>query len=179
MSHKEYEEILFSDRGLSPEQAGDLHEHLKQCDPCFQLSQSWREVEAQLVSPVFADPQPGFVNRWQARLEVEHQKEEKRQNFRMMILTWGTALIISLAIVVISWPVIQAPKAFFYTYLYQLLSLVSFTNSLRSISAGLIEGLPEAVPWILILFAMGVLTQLGVFWVVSYRMLTRPRRVNL
>lgn len=178
MSHKPYEDFIFSDQDLTPEQSRRLHEHLKHCDQCYQLSKSRQEVDTILADSVVAAPQPGFVTRWQTRLSDEQEKRKNRQNLRMMIFTWGSAVALLAIILLISWPILQDPKIFFFTSLYQLLNLVSLASTLKNISTGLMDGLSGVFPWILIVITAGVLTQLGVFWIVSFRMLTKPRRVN-
>ena len=40
-------------------------------------------------------------------------------------------------------------------------------------------GLAAGIPWLPVVFAAGLLTELAVLWVVSLRVLTKPRRVTL
>jgi hypothetical protein len=66
------------------------------------LDDAWNEIEHVFRLSGMVSPAPGFVNRWQTRLVVEHQKEERRQAGLMiaaiLIIAFGFILLIGLQI---------------------------------------------------------------------------------
>lgn len=66
------------------------------------LDDAWGEVEHVFRLSGMATPAPGFVNRWQARLVIERQKEERKQAGLMiaaiLIIAFGFILLIGLQI---------------------------------------------------------------------------------
>ena len=66
------------------------------------LDEAWTEVEQVFKLSGMAVPVPGFVSRWQARLALERQKEERKQAGLMvaaiLIIAFGFILLIGLQI---------------------------------------------------------------------------------
>ncbi|MEA3441313.1 MAG: hypothetical protein U9R58_13630 [Chloroflexota bacterium] len=179
MNHKPYQEVIFSDRELTCDEADLLQDHILQCDDCYQLSTAWSAVEHELQTPQMVDPEPGFVARWQVRLEAEQKRRQNQQNLIMLSTTWGATAALLIAIVYLAIPLIQSSKVVLYTYLYQLLNLFSVVTFVQSLSSGLMDGLTSGIPWVAIVFAVGLITIMGVLWVVSLRVLTKSRSVTL
>ncbi len=75
-------------------------------------------------------------------------------------------------------PWIQSPKALVWAGVYRLITLFSYVQLAQDVVLPFFQAATGAVPlfwWIII---AGVLTQLGVLWVVSYRILTNPWRIS-
>ena len=177
MSHQHFEELIFREDELSTQEAGALQEHLEKCASCNQLALSNHAVETHLKTAAMIAPAPHFVNRWQARLENEYRRSINRQNRFMVILSWSAVFVFLGALLYLAWPMLQTPKVVVLTYLYQLLGIVSLVNETQNLTSGLFDGLSGGIPVIWLVLLVGVLTQIGVIWVVSYRYLTNPRRV--
>lgn len=66
------------------------------------IEDAWDEVEHVFRLSGMISPAPGFVNRWQARLVVERQKEERRQAGLMiaaiLVIAFGFILLIGMQI---------------------------------------------------------------------------------
>ena len=75
MNHQPFENWLLSEDTLSPENASALRGHLETCDHCRELQAAWTDVSNLFQDVPDIEPAPGFVNRWQTRLEVERQVE--------------------------------------------------------------------------------------------------------
>lgn len=179
MSHHPYEDLMFSDQELTKQDSLALHDHLQQCDQCYQLSVASQEIESLLEEAPMVEPEPGFVTRWQIRYEAEKKRSDMRQSRVMLISTWVAGLAVFAAILYLAWPMIQSPKIFLVTYLYQILSLFSLANLVQGFAAGLSSSLDYGIPWLAIVLVAGVITLLAVLWVVSLRVLTKPRRIKL
>jgi hypothetical protein len=179
MSHQPFEDLLFSDGALNQRQESALHDHIQSCDSCYQLSLAWRETESQLqAAPVIA-PRAGFVARWNARLELDQKRRQGRQNLIMLVSTWGAAAVLLVGLVYLAWPLIQSPKIVILTYLYQLIGLLSLANFVQGLLSALTQGYSGGLQYLWLVLVAGVITLMGVLWVVSIRYLTNPRRVTL
>jgi predicted anti-sigma-YlaC factor YlaD len=183
MNHKLYEEWLFTnveglEGELTPDQATDLQEHLRECASCRELVEAWQEVEVQLQEAPLAAPQPGFANRWQARLEADLRRLHRRQTLAVLAFSVaGAALLLgSLALLALPW--LQSPRVLLWSWIYRMFILLSFAETAGDSLGSLFESTINVVPvfwWVL--FA-GILSELGVLWIVSYRLLTNPRRIT-
>lgn len=178
MSHQPYEDLIFSDQQLSKQEAMALHNHLQECNTCYQLSVASKEIEGWFEDAKMLEPEPGFSTRWQFRFEAEKTQSELRQNRAMLITTIGAGLAVFAAIIYLIWPMVQSPKVYLVTYLYQILSLFSMANLAQSLATGFSSSLGSGVTWLLIVLGAGLITLLSVVWVVSLRVLTMPRRVR-
>lgn len=178
MKHQPFEDWLFSSEPLAPSETAALQAHLQNCDSCRQLSGAWIEVEDWLKrSPVVA-PASGFVNRWQDRLAAEQQRLHRRQSLAMLGFSIGAAFLLFSSLVILTLPLLKEPNVLFWTSLYRLMSIFSVANTASDFLIGLGRSLPAGVPLIGWVLLAGVLSELCVLWVVSFRLLTNPRRVS-
>jgi len=88
-NHQPYEEWILSGRDLGQDQSQALKEHLRTCNACRRLSNAWLQVEGQLNLAPMALPEPGFGDRWLARLEVESQRRWRQQTFLVRGCVFG------------------------------------------------------------------------------------------
>ena len=179
MSHKPYEDLIFAEENLTDDECRDLQEHLQNCSACEKLMFAMQEINAELKNADMVDPEPHFVNRWQARFEADRRKRQTKQNRLMVTTTWGFALAAMVILVYIALPLFQAPKAIFFTYIYQLIGLVSVVNFMQDVSSTLLSGSYGDFPYMWLVLAAGIITEIGVLWIVSIRYLTNPRRVKV
>ena len=178
MSHQFFEDLIFSTDELTIQESTMLHEHLEECSACTRLAQGLEAMEAQLMSTSMIAPAPHFVNRWEARLESETKHSIQKQNRTMILLTWGAALIFLSALIYLAWPLLETPKVVILTYLYQLLGVFSLVNTSQNLSTAVFDGLSGGIPIFWLILILGLLTEVGVICVVSFRYLTNPRRVT-
>ena len=193
MNHQQYEEWLFvnyeelaaTQRGgegpeerLTPQQQTDLQAHLIECADCSLLAEAWQAVDTHLRDAPTLEPQPGFTSRWEARLQVERQQVQRRQTLAVLgFSAFGVILLLgSLALLIL--PVIQTPKALVWAGVYRLITLLSYLQLAQDVFLPFFQAAAGAVPLFGWLIVVGVLTQLGVLWVVSYRVLTNPWRIT-
>lgn len=93
MKHKPFEEWIFSDEDLSKGDQKALYEHLQACDACYLSEKRWSQVERLIVSAPQAAPEPGFGERWQARLEADRRRTQTVQSMLMLGLTSAGAFL--------------------------------------------------------------------------------------
>lgn len=184
MNHHTYEEWLFADLGrkrpekgdlpLTLEQKAALQEHLQTCESCRLLAAAWREVETDLWDAPMAEPAPGFTSRWQATLLIERKRLERRQSLAMLAFVVGAVVLLVGSLVVLSLPALRSPTMVVVAWFYQLAGLYSLVDTGQAILRGLLDGFTLPV----LILAAGIFSQISVLWVVSYRLLMRPRRVQ-
>lgn len=180
MNHQIYLDWLFEDaQDLSAQQTLSLREHLEVCEQCRALSESFQSLESVLSTAEAAAPEAGFAHRWQTRLESSQQHLYRRQIMTALgLVAAGLVLLIGLMLIVL-WPWLRSPSLLFYTWAYQLFSIYTYADALRDFASPLLNAPSSAIPLIGLVFSIGFLCELAVLWVVSFRLLTNPRRITL
>lgn len=180
MNHQIYQDWLFEDaQDLSPLQAQSLQQHLEACEQCRSLSNAWHELETTLECDEMLLPAPGFALRWQKRLEDSQRRIYRRQVVRSLsLIIAGMALLAGLMLAGL-WPWLRSPSLLFYTWVYRVFSIYTFADALRNLASPLMNLSTRAVPLAAMVFGFGFLCELAVLWVVSFRLLTNPRRITL
>ena len=180
MNHKLFEEWLFTyldSDDLEAEQASQLQDHLRTCNSCQNLAKSWREVDRHLFNAEVVSPPAGFMNRWQERVEQDRKLLEHRQTVAILLFAIGGAVVLFGSLILLLWPWLGMPEVFIWGWIYRLSSLVVYFEPANKLIAILFQSFSGSVsPFWWILFA-GLLSELAVLWLVSYRWLTNPRRV--
>ncbi|MEW5869301.1 MAG: hypothetical protein AB1894_08505 [Chloroflexota bacterium] len=183
MNHKLYEEWLFTSLepaeadALSAEQAASLQAHLQECQGCQQLADAWQAVETRLSKPVMFAPPPGFTSRWQARLEADRRQLERRQSLAMLAFGSLAVMLVLGSLLILLWPWLRSPNVLVWAGLYRAFTLYSIADAIQEFLEPFMRTAADIVPLTWWVFFAGILTELGVLWVVSYRMLTNPRRI--
>jgi hypothetical protein len=180
MNHKLLEEWLFTyleSDDLEAEQSAQLQDHLRDCQTCQNLARSWREVDRHLLGAKLIAPRAGFTDRWQERFERDRQLMQKRQSMAALVFALGGAAVLFGSLILLLWPWIGMPEVFVWSWIYRLSTFVVYVepaNNLISILLQSFSGRISPFWWILL---AGLLSELAVLWLVSYRWLTNPRRV--
>lgn len=182
MNHRLYEDWLFahldpSGDELSAQQVRELQAHLKDCASCQRLASSWRQVDAHLRRPVMAEPAAGFTLRFQARLEAEKARLHRRQSLFVLAFSLAAAALVFGSLLVLLWPWLGSPQVLFWSWFYRLYTMASYAGVVQEFLRTVLQTATGTVPltgWMLI---VGLVCELGVLWIVSYRLITNPRRV--
>ena len=178
MNHLPYEDWLFErPQDLTAQQNAELQIHLEDCAQCRSLIASLGHVEHTLRSAPPVAPQTGFASRWQVRLETER----RRAHWRQVGVTLGLSLaglgILLACLALLTWPWLDSIDATFWAGLYQLFGFYSLFQSVGGFFRDLFLAVFDVLPLVMWVFVFGIICQLGVLWVVSYRLLTNPRRL--
>lgn len=183
MNHEPFEDWLLEDpdqlgQSLDAHETASLSAHLETCESCRQLALALREVESELrVAPVLA-PAAGFSSRFQVRLEAEQRRLHKRQSLAVLYFLIGGATLLFGSLLILALPLIQTPNVLVWTFLYRLIGIVSLVEAAQGVLRVLfqtITGVISPAGWVIL---AGVMSELGVLWVVSLRLLTHPRSVT-
>lgn len=171
MNHQQFEQWLLTDETVSREQAEHLRSHLNACEACRRLSTSWSDVRQLLRSAPLAGPQPGFVGRWQAQLEVqiarEMQAHHRSQTRLVLILAMlGAASFFALMVTQLT-STFSAPSQILVYWLGQVAALLSTANVVQEIVNVLFRTISAVIPlsyWMVLLASLSVLF---LFWILS------------
>ena len=176
MEHRVFEDWLFTEDPLSPQEQEALREHLSECESCRTLSKAWQNVEAELRVAEITPPAAGFTARWQARLEADAQRMQRKQSLAILGLSMGGAALLLGSLLVLLWPVLQSPQVLFWTWIYRLMGLYTTLGTVQEFTSVLLRTMFGVIPLIWWVIIAGILSELGVLWVVSLRWLTNPQR---
>ncbi len=136
-------------------------------------------MERSLKQKFFAAPEEGFTMRWQARLEESRRRAHRRQTALTMIFTASSAVTLLGVLAIFLWPWLASFKMVFWAAVYQLYSVYLLLAGVGEFLTQLVLAMAEVIPlagWVLVI---GMVFELGVLWVVSYRLLTNPRRLDI
>ena len=178
-NHQHFEEWLFSEEDLSPEDSHSLEEHLHTCSACCQLSLAWREVERDIQEASELSPTAGFTDRWQVRLASEKRKQQRRQNLSILLFTVGVASLLLVASSVMVLPLLKSPWPFLLTWAYQLMTLLSITTIYGGALTTLLRAVVGIMPpliWATLPVAIGLLS---LIWLLVFQKIFVTRRIIL
>lgn len=184
MTHQPYLDWLLADphrpeEVLTADQQVALQGHLAACAECSRMAAAWQAVDRELQAAPARGPQAGFTARWQARLDVDRQKQRRRQSMTMFGVSLGLALVLFVLLTALAWPVIQSPRLLLMTYIFQLIRWASLFGAVQQFTAGILRGVVSGLSPLGLIFSAGGLCLAAVLWVVSYRVLTDPERISI
>ena len=178
MNHQLFEDLLFIDRrSLTAQESLTIDEHLKECESCRRLLITWKDVEGVLENPAFAEPMPGFSSRFSQRWELEHKLHERRTGLFMLVASLSIAAILFLVLGLLIWPIFRNPSVLIWSYFYQYAEIATFIQELQVFIITLLRTTSKVIPFSVWILISGIICELIVIWLVSYRLLTNPRRV--
>lgn len=183
MNHHTYEDWLFAhydrdEEALAPQQAEALREHLGSCEACRLLAHSWEAMEAQLRAEPMLGPEVGFASRWHARLEADRLRTHQRQTMTALVFSSAGVVLLLGILLFLVWPSMRSPNVFLWAGLYRLFTLYAYADAARDFISTLFQTAAGVVPLTWLVIFVGLLSELGVLWIVSYRVLTNPRRIT-
>lgn len=179
ITHTPYLDWLYEERGeLDTEQAKALSIHLAECRECRQRAEALRQAEVALHTQVMAAPAPGFVQRWQARLQEERMRAHRLQTRLVLGISLSALITVLCMLMLLSWPYLGSFKLAFWGFAYQVMSYYYLVEGLGEFTASLLTAMAGIIPLFGWMLALGMVFELGVLWVVSYRLLTNPRRLT-
>ncbi len=180
MNHKNFEEWLFAyldGDSLETEQSAQLQGHLQTCETCQNLAKSWREVDQHLMSAQMVAPKPGFVNRWLERIEIDKRQLQRRQTAAALVFTLCGAAVLFGSLILIVWPWFSVPELFLFNWVSSFFLLMDFLEPVNRLILILMQIFTTNMSLFWWIFFVGLLSELAVLWLVSFRWLTNPRRV--
>jgi hypothetical protein len=176
MNHLPYKEWLLSEERLSNEQAQALKEHLRQCETCRQIEPAWTDVQVLFHKAPAAEPLFGFSGRWQSRLEKHKLRKQRRLAWIIMGGFSGIAAILLILFGSQLWEMVNAPGNIILLWVSRLTGILSIYWAIQNFFNGLAVYIPS-IPWLFMIFGIGMVSFLSVLWLAAYRKLTLVRRL--
>ena len=183
MNHQPYEEWLFydpesPDEKLSNDDILKLEEHLEVCPSCRLLKNTWNEVEVELNLAPQISPEPGFTARWLRRLDKVNEYQNRKQAVSVFLFTLIGISVLLVILIALLWPFISSPNVLFWSFYDRFINAYSLGYIVLTSITALFSTSIKFVPISLWIFLVGIIFELGVIWLVSYRLLTLPRRIT-
>jgi hypothetical protein len=176
MNHHYFEDLLFTEQPLTPQDNAALQEHVRDCESCQMLANAWQEVESQLHRSAILEPSSGFTDRWQMRLAVDSQRVQRKQSMLLLGFSIGGATVLLASLAVLLLPLADSPLVFVAAWLSRLAEMIGLIYNTGDVIGKLFETFGGSISLIWVIFGTGLVSLLAVLWLVSYRVLSAPRR---
>jgi len=176
MNHQYFEDLLFAEQPLPPEENAALQKHLHGCETCQMLAGAWQEVENQLHRSAMLEPAPGFVDRWQMRLSLDNHRVERRQSMLLLGFSIGGATLLLASLIVLLLPLADSPIVFVAAWLSRLAEVANIVVSTGDLISSLLQAIGGTASLIWLILGAGLISLLTALWLVSFRVLSAPRR---
>lgn len=171
MNHQPFENWLFSEDPLPPENKRELDEHIQTCDQCRDIQDAWFGVATLFQDVPDLEPAPGFVERWSNRLAVEKKLDQSVRH------RWQSIIMLILIVNVIGGLVFLLGTQFLTTFdtpialllsgVYRLTSIVTIINTAQNIFLTLLRTIISVVPaGIWAILGVGLVGS-GAIWLIS------------
>ncbi len=177
MSHQPYEKWLLSEEVISQQDKESLKIHLQECKSCQDLHYAWQAVEQEFAINAQVEPQSGFDQRWEIRLEKTRETRRQKRITVSIGITLGFSLLAT-------WSILLADLTNFSlsSFLGNLFAtLGQFVSRIIHILRG-VESLFRAFPLAIPISAaigvslMAVVTLLLAFWTASLFKIYQPKQ---
>jgi len=183
MNHQTLEEWLFfskdeADDMLTTDQVAQVVEHIRACSSCGELVNAWHQVEGKLQNAPLLSPSLGFSTRWQNRLQMERQKRYEKQTLRVLVIGVITIIALLAFLVFVLLPWFLDPEFLIWAGIYRIASVAVNLEVIINLLSKLFQSVNitnPLFPWWLL--TVGLSCELGVLWIVSYQLLTKPWRI--
>ncbi len=172
--HQPFEEWIFSDEALLPEQSLALQEHLRTCDSCRCRQAAWRNVERLFCTSVPVSPAPGFTNRWQERMYAQQVLRQRRHGWMLFGITAGSAILILVVLASQFLRAFQSPSQLLWALLYQFSTAATALNAVGDLVFAVARMLPS-VSLVGLMFFVGFISFLSVVWCATFKQLSARR----
>jgi hypothetical protein len=179
MNHQLFENWLLSEEPLSPAQSGELREHLRSCQTCSRLQASWKGVEQMIREAPQVSPAAGFAARWQMRLAEQRRLQQRRQAAIMLSFSGGLAFLLFLVLSFYFVDLLRFPGQLLTLWVYRLLIWLSYAQEAGSFLTSFGQAFLNVLSGPAWLFVFGGSSVLFVLWIVLYKQLTSPQRIQL
>lgn len=174
MNHQPFEDLIFTQEPMTPAQSQALQEHLQGCETCSALAGAWRQVAPMFIAPPMLSPSPGFVPRWQERLQMDREQSQRRQSLVVFAVGIGLAFVFLALLAVGVLFTFSSPLEWFLTLTSRLATLFFLADAFRDSFVILRTALPVSW-WISGGLAVAALC---VLWIFSLQKLATAGRVS-
>ncbi len=181
MNHQPFEEWLLADEPPVGEQAIELREHLRDCPHCRELEASWACVHKLIQTSEQIAPEPGFTDRWQARLQAQQQQAYTRKRHSQPWILFALNFLIAAALLVLlGYQILRAfnsPAQWLLVKAFLLSLILTVVETGQDILSTSLE-VAARFPVVLWVFLLGMSGFLGSLWITVGRQIASTRRIT-
>jgi hypothetical protein len=168
MKHQQFEEWLFSEEKLIPEQEMTLSQHLETCRSCSELASAWSDLEFAFQQSPHTGPAPGFTERWERKREAYEYKQRSWKGWLVLSIAVVFAAVLLLAPAV---PALASPMEVISEIVDAFVNLIAFVSAIWSV----IESVGQLLPQVSLPFMLSVINfsvvMLATVWLLAIRKL--------
>lgn len=174
MNHQPFEDWLLNDKPITPEQKRELDQHVRTCSYCSALV----GTGIALKSVKKISPQPGFTNRFQARLVAQKLAERRRR-------TWGAVLFTLGGLAILMWlfspylaTFLSAPATWISVIVEWIIFILTTIRALTEAGSVFLEIVPDFFSPFMWMVLLSAFAGVSLLWSVSiWRFVRVPRGV--
>lgn len=166
IEHGQFEEWIWSEEELDPEQSAGLQEHLSACEECRELKASWENFHDRLMAAQVVPAPPNFSGRWNFDL-AERKVLARNIQVRRMALYSSVSVVLSFLAAIGLTFYISSPVDLIIGIVESASGLITLTNQLRSIFTSLIQVIPPIIPAVYWLVITSIFCLLASLWIIS------------
>lgn len=180
MNHSPFQDWIFDDpEQLTQAQSAELHRHVLECADCRTLSQALTGMERSMRRQPVLAPEQGFASRWQSRLQADRALRHRRQTRLAFGISLACLVTLFGGLMLYLWPWLNSFEALVWAILYQFYWVYQVLAAVGEFATRLLVAVSLVIPPALLILAVGMAFELGVLWIVSFRLLTNPRRIEV
>lgn len=166
IDHQQFEEWVWSESRLDPEQAAALQEHLSSCIKCRELYASWEKIHGEMVRAPVINAPAGFAARWNQDLAERKMFAKEIQTRRMVLFSFSGALITFLAVIGLTF-LMSSPVELVTGIVKSISGLITIINRFGSVFSSLIRIIPPIIPAFYWVAITTIFSFLALLWIVS------------
>jgi hypothetical protein len=166
MEHQEFEELIWAENQLPPDQENKLREHLASCQECRSIHTTWQTVDFQMMNAEVIPAPPGFLSRWNSEL-AERKSLAKVIQVRRMALFTSLSALVSLAAVLGFTLYVSTPVDMIVAIVKSASGLISLVNQVGSLLSNIAQIIPPIIPAVYWLAFTSLFSFLAFLWIIS------------
>jgi hypothetical protein len=166
MNHQPYEDWLFAQDELSPEEGQELAAHLRQCEACKTLSTSWNEIEGLFSEDSIVGPAPGFSQRWKERMLLRKETNHHRQMSLILFLLSSATAILALPLSLQVALIAMSPERLVFDAIRESAYWLVWFGFLGDFTTTFLGSVVETIPVLWLLGSLAVICMLLVVWLI-------------
>ena len=171
MNHQPFENWIFEERPLPPDQEQNLNQHLEECKTCKASQHAWLSFQEEMKHSEMVSPIPGFSQRWLISLTERRLREQRRQAKKFVLFLLGAAslsLILLIGLMIMD----QSPLEWVIGSLHTIALVTIRFKQIQLVIYSILKSLPPFVPviaWVVFTLPLGLLsiTWIGALWRIS------------
>jgi hypothetical protein len=174
MNHQPFEDWLLNDKPITQEQKRELEMHIRTCAYCSALA----ETGIALKTVKKTSPQPGFTNRFQARLAERKLVEQRRKLWGSVLFTIGGLVLLMGIASPFLLGFLSAPATWIAAFVQWVVFILTTLEALAQAGSVFVRILPDFLSpfgWMVLISAFAGVSLL---WTVSIWRFVRVPRVR-